>query len=427
LKNLIRNLVFIALSVVNAASRSDGQEQVSAALTAEPGLLPLHGRFSLTLSVTSVNTRLAKQIEVRSLPSERHFKLEPFRELPVRRRMVNGQIEEVRRFRARATAMETGAFSIGPVLQVAVLKRKPLFIGSTWVEEPLRVPVPPVAVKVHPLPRDGRPPDFSGAVGRFRLLVDVAPTNVAAGDLVVLQSTIEGSGYLEDATPPQAENSRLFRAYPPEPLEINDGKAAYRQIVVPLSTNARAIPALRFSFYDPKAARYVTATQGPFRLQFHELPDVSPVAVPEGSPPDAAADFSAADGGAAAARAAAPRPLSIAIAVTLVLALLAAVAVVVFARGRRLRFMLAVVVILPLLTVTVWRLRSPDGESSRYSMTSQQPARIAPAPTALPLFTIPRGARVRIVGKWRHWLKVEYGEDRGWIPQTAVSTDRAPR
>lgn len=59
---------------------------------------------------------------------------------------------------------------------------------------PVSVSAEPQWLQVRPLPEDGVPPEFNGAVGRFTLALQAGPTNVAVGDPITVKVQIRGRG-----------------------------------------------------------------------------------------------------------------------------------------------------------------------------------------------------------------------------------------
>lgn len=136
---------------------------------------------------------------------------------------------------------------------------------------PLSVAVKPAGVNVLPLPEAGRPPSFSGAVGRFGIAVTAKPTEVAVGDPITLTLTItdlQGGANLETLQPPavaaQAELTRDFRV-PTEAISgvVSGNAKRFTLTVRPLRAGIAALPAIEFSAYDPQAKDYVTTRSQP--------------------------------------------------------------------------------------------------------------------------------------------------------------------
>ena len=61
-------------------------------------------------------------------------------------------------------------------------------------QKPLTLHTDGATVKIKPLPTQGRPADFSGAVGQFEVSNEVSAKNGTTGDPLTLKIKIEGRG-----------------------------------------------------------------------------------------------------------------------------------------------------------------------------------------------------------------------------------------
>ncbi len=141
-----------------------------------------------------------------------------------------------------------------------------------------------VTLNIQPLPEEGQPANFTGAVGEFNLDVTAGPTqNLTAGDPLTLKILISGTGPLDDLPDPDTSAWNGFKVYNTKRrLQHIDslGRNAIltiTQLIAPLHTGVAAIPALEFSFFDPKAAQYRTVRSKPIPLQVES----GPAALPE--------------------------------------------------------------------------------------------------------------------------------------------------
>ncbi|MGE4181909.1 MAG: BatD family protein [Limisphaerales bacterium] len=122
----------------------------------------------------------------------------------------------------------------------------------------------PAALRVAPLPRQGMPPGFNGAVGDFQLAVSAGPTNLNAGDPITVRIDIQGRGNFDSVQLPEQPAWRGFRLYPPtselktdESSEIT-GSKHFEQIVTPESADLTSLPSFVFSFFHPESKTYKT-------------------------------------------------------------------------------------------------------------------------------------------------------------------------
>ncbi|MGH9460320.1 MAG: BatD family protein, partial [Vicinamibacteria bacterium] len=74
----------------------------------------------------------------------------------------------------------------------------------------------PVTLTVKPLPTEGRPANFSGAVGQYELGLEVDKEKVAAGDPLTVDVVVQGQGNLKTVEVPELPTPQNFRAYEPK-------------------------------------------------------------------------------------------------------------------------------------------------------------------------------------------------------------------
>ncbi len=116
---------------------------------------------------------------------------------------------------------------------------------------------------VKPLPPAGRPADFSGAVGAFRMKVVADRNAVDLGDAVAVRVTVEGEGSLQSAGPPKLTPPPEVKVYDPKTLDdVMTGadhlgaRKTWEWVVVPLAPGTVKVPAPTFSYFDPASASY---------------------------------------------------------------------------------------------------------------------------------------------------------------------------
>ena len=127
-----------------------------------------------------------------------------------------------------------------------------------------------VEIEVSPLPRNGRPPDFSGAVGRFALQVQARPAAVPVGDPVTLRVEVRGEGNINALKLEALKTLAGFEVYEPrvetsEKVErgVYGGSRTFEYILIPKRGGQLEIPALRFVYFDPHGASYQVARSSP--------------------------------------------------------------------------------------------------------------------------------------------------------------------
>lgn len=208
--------------------------------------------------------------------------IEKFTEPSQRQQVIDGTTYQVVRFRTTVVPLRAGTQTLGPaVMRMSLLQRRrgrgqndPFFGGffdDSFFSEKRAIELRSndVPMTVLPLPDIQRPADFAGAVGQFSLTVTAAPAEVTAGDPVTVRMTVSGSGYLGEAVPRFVDTTG-FKAYDPTTTASDAAAAraskAIEQVLVPTAPSVRAVPAARFSFFDPATRQYRTVDSQPIAL-----------------------------------------------------------------------------------------------------------------------------------------------------------------
>ncbi len=143
----------------------------------------------------------------------------------------------------------------------------------------------PHTVTILPLPEEGRPANFTGAVGRFTVRAEADLDAVEVEGLVKLTLTVEGEGNLAAFDTPDPGELPGFHV-----LGAIDDHASGRRTIaydlVVLDPGLTAVPAISFPFFDPKAPPgYRAVRTEPIPLTVHG--EAAPVPV---SPDPSAAE-----------------------------------------------------------------------------------------------------------------------------------------
>lgn len=171
-----------------------------------------------------------------------------------------------------------GALDVG---NVVLVMQYPIelsrFFGSYSIERSRPVVAAPSVpeVTVKPLPEEGRPDIFSGAVGNFTMGVSVKPVDVAVGEPITLTLTITDQS--RPATqldvlkaPPLHLVEALtkdFRVHD-EPLAgtVSGRSKSFTQTIRAEREGITAVPAIPFAYFDPEREAYVTITSDPIPI-----------------------------------------------------------------------------------------------------------------------------------------------------------------
>lgn len=116
-----------------------------------------------------------------------------------------------------------------------------------------------LVLSVEPLPEEGRPVDFSGAVGRFTARAEASPQDLELGGSLELVLHVEGEGSLTAFEPPEVAVDG-FQVYAAA-SEPGPGRVTLTYDLVPLRDGVLDVPPIAVSYFDPgPPAAYRTAS-----------------------------------------------------------------------------------------------------------------------------------------------------------------------
>jgi hypothetical protein len=131
----------------------------------------------------------------------------------------------------------------------------------------------PIKVKVLPLPSEGRPADFRGDVGRYRISAALDRAKTSLHEPVTLTVTIEGEGNINALSTPEPPALAGLKAYETlSSLNIDKsgwkvrGSKVFKTVLKPEVSGRLQIPAIPFSFFDPETRSYRTTQTEPLSL-----------------------------------------------------------------------------------------------------------------------------------------------------------------
>lgn len=191
-------------------------------------------------------------------------------------------------FRTAITPSKAGRLTVGAArLAFAVQLRGSMIddffnpFGRRRAKE-VEVKTEPVELDVQPLPAAGRPNDFSGAIGSFRLTAEGSPTRVKIGDPVTMKLKISGRGNFDRVNAPALKDPSGWHTYPAAGEFSNDdelgfsGAKSFELAVIP-ETKKTAMPVFTFSYFDPATGKYATLNSEPAPLQVEgSVPPAAP-------------------------------------------------------------------------------------------------------------------------------------------------------
>lgn len=192
----------------------------------------------------------------------------------------------VYRFDMTVTPTQRGPFDFG-MIEIAynypVTFKRDIFgtVTPNRVKRLRETPTLPT-LTILPVPDEGRPPEYNGAVGRFRMTTTARPTAVPVGDPITLTMTIRGNGNLESLSAPRLDRvEALTRDFevPPESLagSVIGAEKVFTQTIRARRADVTEIPAIPFSFFDPDKKQFETVRSTPIPIKVRPAETALPV------------------------------------------------------------------------------------------------------------------------------------------------------
>ena len=238
----------------------------------------------LILSIYTHGLTLGNDFRIANLPTV-GLTFQDFRELETGEEIVEGTVYTVRRYRTYLRGLTAGTFSLQPTLTVPIRTQKrgrsrrtlfdEFFGGRNANTERVDVLPEPLVLEIHPLPDEGKPPGFSGAVGEYTFDMKAQPRSLTAGDPITITMRLTGRGNVDAITAPALDLGADFKLYDSRlaKKELNDSRTygwkVFEQVVIPVNDETEAIPPVRFSYFHPEKESYQTIERGPFELEIH--------------------------------------------------------------------------------------------------------------------------------------------------------------
>jgi BatD DUF11 like domain len=182
------------------------------------------------------------------------------------------------------TGTHSLTFSLDATLLIAQQRRGRSFGGSMFDDslfdsffgnvqrKPIKATSPEVTFNVLDLPKEGRPDNFTGAIGNFTMDVSGTPVAVEVGEPITLTMTINGEGNFNRVEAPVFQESQFWKTYSPTSdysadSDKNTRSKSFEQAIVVKQSGVNAIPSLSFSYFHPGKRDYVTLQSKPIPLQ----------------------------------------------------------------------------------------------------------------------------------------------------------------
>lgn len=237
---------------------------------------------------TVLNVRDVGKIQ---FPEFEGFITEEF-ELPTNRQLqlehYNGRnyyaidVKKTLMFPQRSGKMTIPAGTMEITFEVASGRKVQTFFGTQDVMTESRsvLKTKPVTVDVSPLPTQGKPLNFSGAVGTFTFKPSISTQKLKANDGVVIKLDITGTGNLKLIKNPEITFPKDFETYDPQvknDFKITEnglmGTKSIEYNFIPRYPGKFTIPPIEFTYFDTKTNTYKTLTSPEYTLDVDKDPN----------------------------------------------------------------------------------------------------------------------------------------------------------
>jgi len=193
-------------------------------------------------------------------------------------KILNGEYkgEDYRYVVLRKTVLypqKTGKLDIEPlVLDVSIdvpTKRRDIFGGRIMTTVHKTITAGRRAIEIRPLPEEGKPSDFTGAVGDFSFKLLTSKSDLNANESLQAKVEVSGKGNLKLIELPKLKVPSSLEVYEPEHSERvrtnlggMQGRISDTYTIVPQYKGKYPLPTISFSYFDPKTETYKRISSG---------------------------------------------------------------------------------------------------------------------------------------------------------------------
>ncbi|PBQ30814.1 hypothetical protein CNR22_03160 [Sphingobacteriaceae bacterium] len=179
-------------------------------------------------------------------------------------------------YRTEAIANKSGKITLTPIEQGLVIRRqnnnKPRnvfeqFFGANAYEDiNVNAYSKPVVLDVLPLPEQGKPENFNGAVGNFQYKISTTRNELKANEAFNLKMTVSGKGNLKLLAAPKLELPEGFETYEPK-VSDNGNSKTFDYLIIPRNEGEFSLTGLDFSYFSLESKKYITIPAGEIRIK----------------------------------------------------------------------------------------------------------------------------------------------------------------
>ena len=201
-------------------------------------------------------------------PSLRQFWTTELERKPAQRKVIDGTLYRIEEIRVGLFPITAGRIAIEP----AKLSL-PLSTGRGRLQSSNVLITNPVEVNVRPLPKHGKPTDFVGTVGQYRIHAQTDRETIEAGDGFTLRVQVSGTGNIKTVpapTVPTLPNMAIYDPQITDAIGIVDSKVqgsrTYEYVIIPSQEGDWTIPAIDYPYFNPQTESYQVARTVPITI-----------------------------------------------------------------------------------------------------------------------------------------------------------------
>ncbi len=204
---------------------------------------------------------------------------------------VEGTNYRVAEARSAITGLKVGTLSVGPVeVDPYVQLPRPRQRRSQYTDpfdaffnngfnggnlmraQQVKLLSPVVPLEIKGLPAQGKPADFTGAIGQFKLDAEAEPRRAQTGDPITVHLLLSGRGNFDRVGAPGLSDDQGLRTYPATAHfkaddEVNlSGVKTFDQVVIAEGPRA-SLPSYHFNYFDPDTGKYAVLDTPPIPVR----------------------------------------------------------------------------------------------------------------------------------------------------------------
>lgn len=202
-------------------------------------------------------------------------------QIQLSREQINGEIYQVAELQQtllypqRSGDLTIDPMSIKATVQVQSRRTRSIFeqMFGSYENKEVITKSKAITLKVKPLPLAGKPTNFSGAVGKFNMKMNVNKDSLTANESVNLKIEISGTGNLPLINAPKLDFPVDFEVYDPETKNSfktsasgATGKKTFDYLVIPRHSGEFDLKPYEFTYFDIASKSYKTINADPIQI-----------------------------------------------------------------------------------------------------------------------------------------------------------------